>query len=254
MEPEDPHTPDVAPRPLYRNVVLSRLRPAVREQLLEGAELLRIVPGAVLQEPNREAPYAYFPEDGLASVVAVMEDGSMVEGVSTGLDGFVGIPLFLDTPSTTRVIWQVPGSAYRVPAEVFKRVARQDSVAIGLMGYVQAAIDQTVQVAGCNRRHSIVRRAARWLLMTHDRVEGDTFMLTQEFLATMLGAGRPKVTVAAQRLQSAGLISYRRGTVEVRDRAGLEAAACDCYAVMAQAFPGRRHDRGGAGGLEAASS
>jgi CRP-like cAMP-binding protein len=100
-----------------------------------------------------------------------------------------------------------------------------------------AIMDQMAQVAGCNRRHIIVERAARWLLMTHDRVDGDRFLLTHEFLATMLGAGRPKVTLAAQRLQAAGLITYRRGVVTIEDRHGLERAACECYRVLARSFP-----------------
>jgi CRP-like cAMP-binding protein len=207
----------------------------------------------VLQEPHRFPEYAWFPEDGLASIVAVMEDGSTVEAASTGLDGFVGHPLLLGATSTTRVIWRVPGTAYRIPGDAFLGLAADGAARQLLLTYIQAALDQMAQVAGCNRRHSLVRRAARWLLMTHDRVEGDTFLLTQEFLATMLGAGRPKVTVAAQKLQATGLIAYRRGKVEIRDRAGLEDAACDCYVVLAATFPGAVAQASGAGGLEAAS-
>jgi CRP-like cAMP-binding protein len=236
-----------------RNAVLAQLPAATRDRLIEHAELLTLSPGAVLQEPNVRPSFAYFPEDGLASVVAVMEDGSMIEGAVVGRDGFVGAPLLLGERSTTRVIWQVPGSALRLPASTFLELARDQATAKGLLGFVQAMIDQIVQVAGCNRRHSLSRRAARWLLMSHDRVDGDRFVLTQEFLATMLGAGRPKVTVAAQQLQAAGLIAYRRGTVEVRDREGLEAAACDCYAVLAQVYPGRTAERSKAGGVEAAA-
>jgi CRP-like cAMP-binding protein len=236
-----------------RNALLAQLPAATRDRLVERAELLTLSPGAVLQEPNVRPPFAYFPEDGLASVVAVMEDGSMIEAAIVGRDGFVGAPLILGSRSATRVIWQVPGSALRVPAGTFVELARDPATAAALLAFVQAMIDQVAQVAGCNRRHSIARRAARWLLMTHDRVDGDRFLLTQEFLATMLGAGRPKVTVAAQQLQAAGLIAYRRGTVEIRDREGLERAACDCYAVLAQAYPGRAVDRSKTGGVEAAA-
>src|SRR5439155_18129566 len=189
---------------------------------------------SILQETLSAPAFAYFPEDGLGSVVAVMEDGSMVEAASVGRDGFVGASLYLGAArSTARVIWQVPGEAYRIPAEAFLDLIAEGRFGDSLAGYLQQMQDQMTQVAGCNRRHTIERRAARWLLMTHDRVSGDQFLLTHEFLATMLGAGRPKVTIAAQKLQQAGLISYRRGVVSIRDRAGLERAACECYRVIA---------------------
>ena len=243
----------MAARLRTRNALLNELPAPTRDRFIEHAELLTLNPGAVLQEPNARPPFAYFPEDGLASVVAVMEDGSMVEAASIGRDGFLGVPLLLNTRSTTRVIWQVPGAALRIPAGAFIELARDPVVTEVLLESIQDMMDQMAQVAGCNRRHSLVRRAARWLLMTHDRVDGDRFVLTQEFLATMLGAGRPKVTVAAQHLQSAGLIAYRRGTVEVRDREGLERAACDCYGILAQIYPGRATERPKLAGVDAAA-
>jgi CRP-like cAMP-binding protein len=228
-----------------------------RRAVLAQAELVTIPVGSIIQETRSHPPYAYFPEDGLGSVVAVMEDGSMVEAASVGLDGFIGASLYLGTArSTARVIWQVPGEAYRVPAGAFLELIRQGRFGTSLARYLLQMIDQMTQVAGCNRRHTIERRAARWLLMTHDRMAGDQFLLTHEFLATMLGAGRPKVTIAAQKLQTAGLISYRRGVVTIRDRAGLERAACECYRVIASAYPpsDRRRTELRGGISEAASS
>ena len=224
---------------------------------MDQAELIDIPVGTILQETLAVPPFAYFPEDGLGSVVAVMEDGSMVEAASVGRDGFIGVPLlFGPVRSTGRVIWQVPGEAYRIPAMAFMDLVREGRFGLTLSSFVQQMVDQMTQVAGCNRRHTIERRAARWLLMTHDRVEGDRFLLTHEFLATMLGAGRPKVTIAAQKLQVAGLISYRRGVVTIRDRAGLERAACECYRVIATFYP--TADSGepelGAGSTESAAT
>lgn len=210
------------------------------EAVLARAELVPLAVGAILQEVQHEAEFAYFPNDGLASIVALMGDGSMVEGASVGRDGFIGSTLVLGVRhSTARVIWQVPGSAYRIPAAAFLEMIEQGHFGRRLHAFIQESMDQTTQVAGCNRRHSIAQRAARWLLMVHDRVDGASFTLTQELLATMLGVGRPKVTLAAQRLQRAGMISYRRGVVSVLDRLGLEKLACECYGVLAGTYPGR---------------
>lgn len=169
-----------------------------------------------------------------------MDDGSMTEAAVIGIDGFVGAPLALGaTRATTRILWQVAGEAYRIPAEQFMNLLHSGCFGGTLNIYIQELSDQMAQTAGCNRRHSISQRAARWLLMTGDRVDGGQhFVLTQEFLALMLGVGRPKVTLAAQKLQRDGLISYRRGAVTIRDRAGLESTACECYALLAGTYPG----------------
>lgn len=203
------------------------------------AELVTLAVGTVVQEPSHKLDYAYFPNSGLGSLVALMNDGSMTEAAVIGIDGLVGGPLVLGaTRTTTRIIWQVAGDAYRIPARDFVALVAEGLFGTTLTIYIQDLSDQMAQVAGCNRRHSIIQRAARWLLMTDDRVEGPTFTLTQEFLATMLGVGRPKVTLAAQKIQGEGLISYRRGVVTIRDRAGLEDKACECYALLATTYPG----------------
>jgi CRP-like cAMP-binding protein len=196
--------------------------------------------GVVVQEPPHPSDHAYFPNGGLGSVVAVMDDGSMTEAAVIGIDGFVGAPLALGAKrATTRILWQVAGEAYRIPAEQFVNLLNGGCFGGTLNTYIQELSDQMAQTAGCNRRHTISQRAARWLLMTGDRVDGGQhFTLTQEFLALMLGVGRPKVTLAAQKLQQDGLISYRRGNVTIRDRAGLESTACECYTLLAATYPG----------------
>jgi CRP-like cAMP-binding protein len=226
-----------------RNRLLLRLPQADRAAILANAERVPLAIGDVLVDETIPLTHAYFPDSGLASFVAVMEDGSMVEAASVGRDGFVGmILLHRSAHSRTRVVWQVPGAAWAIPAETFVDLAEEGRFGRTLDLFQQELLEQMAQVAGCNRRHTIVQRAARWLLMTHDRVEGDEFELTQEFLATMLGAERPKVTLAAQRLRSAGLIWYRRSIIRVLDRPGLEAASCDCYRVIAAAYPGSARD------------
>jgi CRP-like cAMP-binding protein len=222
------------------NRLLLQIPDQDRAAILRQAELIAPNVGDVLQEIGEVPAFGYFPESGLGSIVAVMEDGSMTEAASVGLDGFLGASLVTGTGrSSTRIVWQVPGEAHRVPAAAFRDVAGRPAVRTALLGYLQEMMDQMSQVAGCNRRHSLSARAARRLLMTDDRVIGNVFQLTHEFLATMLGADRPKVTLAARDLRERGLITYRRGVVTVLDRPGLEAAACECYEVLARAFPGR---------------
>ena len=214
--------------------------------IIAVAEQVELHVGDVLVDATVPLSHAYFPDSGLASFVAVMEDGSMVEAATAGRDGFVGMPLLYgSTHSRSRVIWQVPGSAHRILPEAFVALELEGRFGNVLAHFQQDLLDQMSQVAGCNRRHAIVHRAARWLLMTHDRVDGEEFFLTQEFLATMLGAERPKVTLAAQQLRQAGLIWYRRSFIRVMDRAGLEAASCACYPVIAAAYPGQGPSRGG---------
>jgi CRP-like cAMP-binding protein len=128
------------------------------------------------------------------------------------------------------VMVQVAGSAFRIEARKFPDLLRQaPAFQARLMRYVMALLNQVAQATSCNRLHEVQERCARWLLHTHDRVNGDSFMLTQEFLSQMLGVHRPTVTIAARMLQQAGLIRYTRGQIEVIDREGLEAAACSCY-------------------------
>ncbi len=165
----------------------------------------------------------------------------MTEAASVGIEGFFGSTLVLGRErSVTRSVWQVPGTTYRIAASDLLELLRDGPLQSVLLRSVQDAMDQMSQVAGCNRRHPLSSRAARWLLMTQDRVPDGEFKLTHEFLATMLGADRPRVTLAAKALQEAGLIQYRRGVVRVTDREGLEEAACECYAILARIFPGAR--------------
>jgi CRP-like cAMP-binding protein len=132
---------------------------------------------------------------------------------------------------------QIPGEGWRMKASVFRRILRDCPKLNRLLSrYTLALFNQVAQGLACNRLHTVDERCARWLLMTHDRVEGDSFPLTQEFLAQMLGVHRPTVSVAAGMLQKAGLIDYTRGTIRIRDRAGLERAACDCYRSVQEEY------------------
>jgi len=180
----------------------------------------------------------YFPITAVLSVLTVMRDGAAVEIGTFGCEGLSGAQVALGGErSASQVICQVPGDAYRMPvaaflahfetAPTFRRLVRR---------YAEALFNFMGQSIACNRLHPVNERCARWLLLTHDRVAGDVFELTQEFLAIMLGVQRPVVNVAARALQDAGHIRYHRGRVEIRDRAGLERAACECYRINADEF------------------
>jgi len=190
----------------------------------------------VLNETGAPIRYAYFMNSGLASVLNVMEDGKSVEVGLAGKEGFVGLPIvvgFVSSPS--RVIVQIEGSAFRVGASaLIGLLPKCRTLERRLLRYSQVLAAQAAQVAACNRLHEVDERLARWLLMSQDRIGSGLVSLTQEFLAHMLGTRRSSVTVAASILQSAGLIQYTRGQVNIVDRRGLEEAACECYRSLVQ--------------------
>ena len=205
----------------------ARLRPHLEEVDLELKHLLYDADGPVHE--------VYFPLTSVISIVTVLDDGETVEAATVGYEGLTGIPaVFGRGVSPYRVITQVPGLALKMAASVV--LAEQklgDSALIaaihGYLNYIVAVLGQNV---ACNRMHTVESRMARWLLMTHDRVESDGFPMTQEFLGQMLGVQRPTVNIAGSTLQKAGFIRYTRGHIVVIDRRGLEGAACECYAHL----------------------
>jgi CRP-like cAMP-binding protein len=187
---------------------------------------------AVLVEPGDPVDYVYFPQTAVVSVVRPLRDGSYIETGTIGREGFTGMPVMLGAPSDARMEVQVPGQCLRMEAEVFrKELAEIQAFRTAAGKFVSALFDQVGQSVICSLRHSIAQRCARWLLMARDRVEGDEFYLTHTTLARMLDVRRPGVSRAAHSLKRAGLLNYRRGNVTILNRAGLEAAACECYAV-----------------------
>lgn len=215
------------------NRLLDHLPRAERDPLLAGAETVRMRRGEEVCEQGVRIPDAYFPTSGVVSVVVRMEDGKHVEAATIGNEGMVGMSVLLGldfNPFT--VIVQVPGEAYRVPAEVFVEVLDSGEALDRLARrYAAFRLGQAGQTIACNALHSVEERTCRWLLMAHDRAGRDEFLMTHEFLAEMLGIRRQSVTVTAGLLQRAGLITYRRGVVQVEDRPGLERATCECYNV-----------------------
>lgn len=221
-----------------RNRILASLPPQEWARLRQTLERVPLSLRQVIFEPGQPIPHVYFPEDGVISILGLMDDGSGVETATVGNEGMAGVPVFLGAMQmAAQAFVQVAGSAWRMPSAALRdEVRRGTELAAALGRYTQALFTLVAQSSACNRKHGVEQRCARWLLMTHDRVQGDTFGLTQLFLSQMLGVRRATVSEAAGALQQAGLIEYTRGRISVLDRAGLEAAACACYRVIHAEF------------------
>jgi CRP-like cAMP-binding protein len=191
-----------------------------------------------LQEPDELIEYVYFPTSGMLSVLTVLEDGESIETASVGSEGMTGARVSLgSTRATSRLVVQLEGQGFRMRADALRHHLAQMETLRGVVArYVDVLFTLFAQSAACNRVHSIDQRIARWLLMTHDRAAADEFALTQEFLSQMLGVRRASVSLAAAGLQRAGCIKYRHGRITVVDRRALEAASCECYAVIRRRF------------------
>ncbi len=224
------------PRQTYRNRVLAGLPREEIKRLQPHLSPVTLKQGLVLLDGI--APYGYFLETGIASVVVTTADGHTVEVGIIGMDGIVGIPILLgagSAPGTT--FMQIAGSGYRIRAATLRaEFERSGELRRHLHRYMQGFMVQSAQTAACNRLHNIEERLARWLLSCHNRMEDDHLRLTQDFLGQMLGAPRTTVTLAAGMLQRAGLINHARGTVTILDSKKLEATACECYSIVRDEF------------------
>jgi CRP-like cAMP-binding protein len=209
---------------------------------LPQAELNRFLPdlqpvSLTLRQPLFEVrgpfQWVYFIEQGVASILTMMTNGSTIEVGMIGREGVVGVPALLGSEASAQhIIIQVPGTALRMSAAKCK-AAFEESTAVRaiVLRYTLALLDLGAQTAACNRLHSIEQRCARWLLMALDRLDGNELPMTHEFLASMLGVRRAGVTETVGELHRSGLIRNHRGEVTIVDREGLEATACECYHV-----------------------
>ncbi|MBL6081857.1 Crp/Fnr family transcriptional regulator [Belnapia sp. T18] len=191
----------------------------------------------VLQTPEQPMVAAWFVETGMVSMLATLDDGDGAEVGLVGHEGFVGLPLLLDDDrDDLEGVVQMAGTGYRISAEAFRAaLERLPDLRRLLNRYALVHHGQVARTGACNGRHQIDQRLARWLLMAHDRVEGDTLPFTHEMLSMMLAVRRAGVTVAAGALQKAGLIRYGGGRITITDRPGLEAVACECYGIVRRA-------------------
>lgn len=216
------------------NLILSALDPAEREGLWPYLELFPLQWHGSLHEPGEPVEFAYFPNSGAVSLMVVLKDGKSVEVGIVGSDGFLGAGLTagLDK-SPYRALVQVLGDAYRIRANALRDLLPGVPGFRNLMTrYALVQSMQLAQTAACNRLHSLDQRLARWLLMSHDRVNSQTLNMTHERLANLLGTDRPSVSDVASSFQKHGIIAYKRGIVKILSRRKLKESACECYEIM----------------------
>ena len=220
------------------NRLLASLPRIALERILPDLEVRPFEMRQVVQPRKQPLREVIFPVSGVASMISMGDAGDSVEVATIGREGVVGISLFLGgTAAAVEIFIQVPGEGVCLPAAAFEgHVAREPSLMRTLLLYTQALLTQVAQSSACNRHHPVEQRCARWILQTHDRVSGNEFPLTHEFLGLMLGVRRASVTETAAALQERDLIRYRRGKITVLDRVGLEKASCECYRLIAGEF------------------
>ena len=216
------------------NTLLAALTGKNYRRLLSGLEPVVLKFGDVLYESGQKIRYVYFPGNSLVSLLTVVDGRMALEVGMVGREGLVGIPLALGADvSPVRALVQGGGMAMRMTSARFaKEIRKSPQLRQEVNHYANALMAQVSQTAACNRFHVVVARLARWLLMTRDRVRSGEFRLTHEFLSHMLGVRRVGVTTAARTLQARKLIAYSRGSIKILDHKGLEAAACECYALV----------------------
>lgn len=221
------------------NMLLASLPEAERERLSPYLHKVVLEFQQILIEANQEITDIYFPYDAITSTIQEMSNGDSVETGLMGIEGFIGVQLWLGARTTpTRTLVQVPGEAHHMRASDFIRHVRDtDSPLNDLCGkYTHAFLVMTSQTAACNRLHPVNERLCRWLKLVHNRVGRDEFPIRQEFIAMMLGVHRPTVSTAASMLQQAGLISYSRGQLRILDADGLQSGSCECLEIIETQF------------------
>jgi len=214
-----------------RNRLVEALPARDRGRLVAAADVVTLTFECVLNEAGAPIPHVYFPLTSLISVIMPVDATASLEVGLIGNEGLFGIPLALDVDvSPMRAVVQGAGTALCLSAARFRReLQRSKALHRAIDRYVFVRLNQLAQTAACTRFHVVEARLARWLLMTQDRVHADSFHITHEFLAAMLGVRRVGVTRAASSLQRLGLIRYSRGNIDVLDRRGLRIASCACY-------------------------
>ncbi|MGO9357281.1 MAG: Crp/Fnr family transcriptional regulator [Xanthobacteraceae bacterium] len=223
---------------LRSNQLLAAMEPASRARLEPHLQPIEFELGAVVCDAGGLLRHAYFPQGSVLSLLTVLENGAAIETANIGREGAFGLfAAMYSRVSFNRCIVQLEGHTVRCPIELVQHeFETSDHVRNLFVSYSETLLSQVQQTVACNAMHSTEERMCRWLLMMHDRAEGEALPYTHEFLSQILGTSRKSVTLAAQSMQSAGLISYHRGTIQVLDRAGLEKASCECYAIVKERF------------------
>lgn len=223
---------------VHKNQLFGAFTEEARNKLLPHMKLVDFKLGTTVCEAGGLLTHAYFPEGAVLSLLTVLENGSEIECANIGREGAFGLfAAMYSRVSFNRCTIQLEGPLLRCEIEPlrveFHKSAHMQNL---FVSYSETLLSQVMQTVACNSLHSVEERLSRWLLMMHDRAEGEKLTYTHEFLARIMGANRTSVTLAAQSLQNQGLIDYRRGMMQVVDRAGLEAASCECYAIVKARF------------------
>jgi CRP-like cAMP-binding protein len=217
-----------------RNLILRTLPLDEYERLRPHLEPCRVDTLQILVEAGQKVEYVYFPENAIVSAARRTGDGGLIEAGTVGREGMAGLAVILGESWSPAVLQgQVPGACKRLRVSVLRELLPElDGLDSLLRRFALTFLDQLGQTAACNAVHSVEQRCARWLLMTHDRVGDDEFELTHSVLSQMLGVRRASVSEVAASFHAAGIIDYQHGRVVIRQRAGLEAAACACYNIV----------------------
>lgn len=221
-----------------KNAILKSLSVAELEKVEKNLERIEMPLGKVLYYPTEKIEHIYFPETCVISVVNVLENGDTVESGIIGKEGFSGAAVILsEEVSPLEATIQLTGDIFCLPVSTFKEIFEKNKdFRDEALRYIYSFITQISQNAACLCHHNIDQRLARWLLMFADRADSESFSLTQEFIAQMLGVHRPTVSKNANDLQKKGFISYNRGSIKILDREGLENFTCECYAAINQSL------------------
>lgn len=217
-----------------KNRLLDALPSEELDHLSPSLQTIQLEYKQTVQLPEESVRAVYFPINAVLALVSTMKDGSSTEVGIVGNEGMAGLPALLGGGSAPfDLVVLIPGTAYCMSAIVLgEEVIRPGPLRDVLLHYTQAFLNQVAQLVACNRHHSIQQRLSGWLLMLHDRTGTDELPLTHEFLAQMLGVGRPSVTLITAILQQSGLIRQSRGRITIADRRGLEASTCECYRMI----------------------
>lgn len=223
---------------LRNNRLLGALQPSSRKRLNPHLERVDFMLGDMVCDAGGLLKHAYFPQGSVLSLLTVLENGAAIETANIGREGAFGLfAAMYSRVSFNRCIVQLEGHTVRCPIELLQDEFKiSEHVRDLFVSYSETLLSQVQQTVACNAMHTTEERMCRWLLMMHDRAGGESLPYTHEFLSQILGANRKSVTLAAQSMQNAGLISYRRGTIQVLDRSGLEKASCECYAIVKERF------------------
>ncbi|WP_337188520.1 Crp/Fnr family transcriptional regulator [Phenylobacterium sp.] len=217
-----------------QNRLLEALPPGDAARIIPHLVAVTLERGRVLYDPGDSVEFVYFPNEGVISLMTLMESGAAIESAIIGPEGALGLMAAVaPRQSLSRAVTQTPLRASRIAAERLREVCAVSPAMRDLVDrHTEAVYAHAIQTVACNALHSVEARFARWLLSCHERVQSSKIALTQELLADMLGVQRTTVTAVARTLQTRGLIRYRRGVVDILDPDGLEAVACECYGVV----------------------